>query len=77
MFSQQKTAERSSHNDDALYVAGEDGKAHGPYQGHVMKSSVYTRAMLSDAARALPFVAAGVVLAAASRRRGSQESRRY
>jgi len=33
-----------------------------------MKSSAYTRAALSDVTRALPFVAAGVALAAGVRR---------
>ena len=45
-----------------------DGRTQGPYRGHVMKSSAYTRAVLSDVTRALPLLAAGVVFAAGARK---------
>jgi MYXO-CTERM domain-containing protein len=37
-----------------------------------MQSSAYTKAMLSDVTRALPFVAAGLAFAAVRRRRHPQ-----
>jgi NAD(P)-dependent dehydrogenase (short-subunit alcohol dehydrogenase family) len=73
MFEQQKTNERSPATRDNLYSPGRAGRAHGPYTGHVMKSSAYTKAMLSDVTRALPFIAAGVVVAAGVRRLREQE----
>src|SRR4051812_13249849 len=52
--------------------SGEDyGRRRGRQPGHVMKSSAYTRAALSDVGRALPFIAVGalVVAGVASSRR--------
>lgn len=69
MFAGQKTDARSPETDDTLYAPGRDGRAHGPHDTYVMRSSAYTKAMLSDATRALPFVAAGLALAAMRRRR--------
>jgi short-subunit dehydrogenase len=69
MFEQQKTDTRSPHTDDSLYKPGHDGHAHGPYEGRPMQSSTYTKAMLSDVTRVLPFIAAGLAFAAARRRR--------
>lgn len=69
IFAQQKTDQRSPHTDDSLYSPGRDGRTQGPYEGRVMESSAYTKAMLSDVTRALPFVAAGLALAAVRRRR--------
>jgi hypothetical protein len=37
-----------------------------------MQSSAYTKAMMSDVMRALPLVAAGIVLAAATSRKSSR-----
>jgi hypothetical protein len=68
MFRQQRDPERAVGQHDSLYAPSRDGLARGPYSGHVMKSSVYTSAMLSDVTRVLPFVAAGVALAAGMRR---------
>jgi short-subunit dehydrogenase len=68
MFSQQRDPSRSPDRPDNLFSPGQDGLARGPYRGHVMKSSAYTAAMMSDVARVLPFVAAGVALAAGVRR---------
>ena len=59
--------------DDSLYKPSHDGRRRGEHPGYVMKSSAYTRAVLSDAGRALPLVAIGAIvaagIAAASRRR--------
>lgn len=68
MFSQQKDPSRSPQTLDSLYYPARDGESEGPYEGHVMRSSAYTRSMLSDVTRALPFIAAGAVLMAARRR---------
>jgi short-subunit dehydrogenase len=68
MFAQQKDRSRPAHLADSLHEPRRDGRVSGPYQGHVMRSSLYTRAMLSDVARTIPFVAAGAVLAAGARR---------
>jgi short-subunit dehydrogenase len=50
--------------------SGEDyGRRRGRDTGRVLRSSVYTRAALSDVGRALPFLALGAVAVAAARRR--------
>jgi short-subunit dehydrogenase len=64
MFRQQKRAELNDGR-DTLYEPGDAGRqSGGGYERHVMQSSAYTRAMLSDLGRALPFVALGAVVAA-------------
>jgi short-subunit dehydrogenase len=68
MFRQQKTHDRMQPREGNLDRPQHDGRAHGLHRGHVMKSSVYTKAALSDVARALPYVAAGAALAAGVRR---------
>jgi hypothetical protein len=68
MFKAQRDPNRPADRPDSLYAPTRDGLAHGPYSGHVMKSSVYTSAKLSGLSRALPFIAAGVALAAGARR---------
>jgi short-subunit dehydrogenase len=68
MFSQQKSDERTQPREGNLDRPQRDGRASGPHRGHVMKSSLYTRAALSDLARALPYVAAGAALIAGVRR---------
>src|SRR4051794_24855240 len=68
MFTQQKAHDRSQPREGSLDRPQRDGRAYGPHRGHVMKSSVYTKAALSDTARVLPFVAAAAVLAAGVRR---------
>lgn len=69
MFRQQKTDQRPPETRDSLETPGGGGRVHGPHEGHVMQSSGYTTAMLSDARRVAPFVAAGLALMAARRRR--------
>jgi len=68
MFRQQRDPKRPADRPDSLYGPARDGLAHGPYAGRVMKSSAYTSAMLSSATRVVPYVAAGVALAAGVRR---------
>ena len=68
MYNQQKSYDRSQPREGNLDRPQRDGRAHGPHRGHVMRSSLYTKAALSDAARALPYVAAGAALAAGVRR---------
>jgi short-subunit dehydrogenase len=68
MIRQQKSYDRSQPREGSLDRPQRDGRAHGPHRGHVMRSSLYTRAALSDVARALPYVAAGAALAAGVRR---------
>ena len=71
MYRQQKDHERMEPPTDSLFAAAPDGAEEGPYRGRVLHSSAYTKAVLSDAMRALPFVAAAVVVAAATARRGA------
>jgi short-subunit dehydrogenase len=68
MFRQQKNEARSPQTQDSLYSPGQDGSTEGPYDGHVMRSSAYTKAMLSDVTRALPYIVAGVAVAEGVRR---------
>lgn len=67
MFEQQQDPERTSTG-DGLESAGGGGEERGPYRGPVLQSSAYTRAIVSDIGRALPFVAAAAVVAAGIRR---------
>jgi short-subunit dehydrogenase len=72
MFRQQKDYERMEPGIDSLYSASPDGDEDGPYRGRVRRSSAYTTAVMSDAMRALPFLAGAVMLAAATARRSSR-----
>lgn len=64
MYGQQKTHDRMQPREGNLDRPQRDGRAHGVHRGRVMHSSIYTKAALSDVARALPYVAAGAALAA-------------
>jgi short-subunit dehydrogenase len=68
LFDQQKDQSRSVSPQDSLYSPARDGDTTGPYAGHVMKSSIYTKAVMSDVTRALPYLAAGALLAAGVKR---------
>jgi short-subunit dehydrogenase len=68
MFEQQKDYEGRNRTMDSLYAPKRDGRTRGPYNGHVMQSSVYTGAAMSDLTRALPWLAAAAVFAAGVRR---------
>jgi len=67
LFDSQQDQSRPMPPLDSLYRPTRDGQASGPYDGHVMQSSLYTRAMMSDITRALPFIAAGALLVGATR----------
>jgi short-subunit dehydrogenase len=64
MFDQQKAHDRSQPREGNLDHPQADGRAYGPYQGHTMRSSLYTRTALSPVLRTLALATAGVVLAA-------------
>src|SRR6266542_2504975 len=68
LFDQQKDKSGRVRTQDSLYRPTRDGDASGAYEGHVMRSSLYTQAVMSDFTRALPFIAAGAVIAAGVRR---------
>jgi len=68
MFRQQRDPQRPVATEDSLYAPTRDGRTQGPYRGPVLQSSAYTRTMLSDVRRVLPYVAAGVAFAAGMRR---------
>lgn len=67
MFGGQQREPRPRPQTGNLDVPQPPHREAGDYEGHVMKSSLYTRALMSDAARFAPFVAAGLALALASR----------
>lgn len=67
MFSGQQRRPRARPEAGNLEVPQPPHREAGDYEGHVMKQSAYTRAVMSDAARFAPLVAAGVALALASR----------
>lgn len=69
MFAGQQREPRPRPETGNLDVPQPPHRERGDYPGHVMKSSAYTRAVMSDAARFAPLVAAGVALALASRPR--------
>jgi short-subunit dehydrogenase len=72
MWNQMQREEAPFSPDSLDRPSGQDyGVRRGRQPGHVMKTSGYTRAALSDVGRALPFVALGAIVAAgvaASRR---------
>jgi len=68
MYDQQKDKTGTVQSLDSLYRPTRDGLASGPYDGHVRQSSLYTRTVMSNVMRALPFIAAGAALAAGSAR---------
>ena len=74
LFEQQKDKTGRVQSRDNLFRPTEDGRASGPYEGHVMRSSLYTKAVMSDFTRALPFIAAGAVIAAGVRQRRTREA---
>jgi NAD(P)-dependent dehydrogenase (short-subunit alcohol dehydrogenase family) len=63
----QMRSKKPAGSADSLYrPSGDDyGRRRGRQPGRVMKSSAYTRAALSDVARAAPFIAIGAAVAAA------------
>jgi short-subunit dehydrogenase len=57
MIQQQLSDEPPRDPEGALHKPGKDGQIHGDYPGHVMKTSLYTRASLH------PWITAGVLAA--------------
>ena len=74
MFRQQKDRSRDRETQDSLYRPKGDGHADGPYDGYVRRTSLYTRAAMSDVTRALPWIVVGAVVAAGVRRRQGEGS---
>jgi short-subunit dehydrogenase len=68
MFDKQKTFDRDHVNEGNLERPQADGRTWGPHKGHVMRSSMYTRAALSPMLKTMAFAAAGLTLAAGVRR---------
>lgn len=66
LFAQQQKDDRA-HSPDSLYEPQADGSRRGPTEHSTLERSAYTRAALSDAARVLPFVAVGALVAATVR----------
>lgn len=63
LFKQQQKDEHA-HTSDSLYEPQADGRRRGPTKRYTRERSAYTSAALSDAARVLPFVAIGALVAA-------------
>lgn len=68
MWNQQTRADRDQPRAGSLDAPQRDGRAHGLYRAHVMRSSIYTKAALSDATRLAGIIAAGAIFAAGLRR---------
>jgi short-subunit dehydrogenase len=66
LFKGQKKNE-SEHTPDAMYRAGRNNRKDGSSQRHVMQTSAYTRAAMSDVGRVLPVLALGVLVVASMR----------
>jgi short-subunit dehydrogenase len=60
MIGAQLCKERASHRSDALHQYAEDGEVSGNYQGHVRKTSLYTRASLHPVLTGMVVATAGV-----------------
>lgn len=65
IFDQQRTDRPARHRGDNLWDGHSEGRTRGRYDGHVMKSSAYTRGALHPGIAALAVVGAGVSLALA------------
>jgi short-subunit dehydrogenase len=59
MIDMQLRDERAQLREDSLHQAGSDGRIHGNYKGHVMKTSLYTRASLHPVVTGALVAAAG------------------
>ena len=68
MWGQQKRYDMQHSGVGNLEHPQRDGRAHGQGNSRVMKSSVYTTAVLSDVTRLIPFIAGAVALAATYRK---------
>jgi hypothetical protein len=54
--------DRPPRGESSLHQSGGGGRERGSYEGHVMRSSAYTSALLSDLGRALPLLAVGAAV---------------
>jgi short-subunit dehydrogenase len=68
MWNQQTRFDRDQPREGSLDSPQHDGRAQGLYRGHVMRSSMYTKAALSDATRLAGIIAAGAIFAAGLRK---------
>lgn len=60
MMTKQQLRDRPArHHDGSLHQHGQDGHVHGDYEGHVMKTSLYTRSSMSPLVKSALVVAAG------------------
>jgi len=57
--------EPARHKTGALHKHGEDGRVRGEHPGHVMQTSLYTRAVMHPVAASLMLAAAGAAMATA------------
>jgi len=57
--------EPARHKNGALYQAGENGRVRGEHPGHVMQTSLYTRAVMHPVAASVLLAAAGAAMATA------------
>ena len=73
MWNQQKRYDMQHARAGNLEFPQRDGRAQGAAQGHVMKSSAYTTAVLSDVTRLLPVIAGAIAVAAGYRKWRAQE----
>ena len=60
----QRRDDELANVDDALWSPSRDARRRGRQPGRVMQSSAYTRAVVSDATRAVPLLAMGMLVAA-------------
>lgn len=60
----QRRDDELANVDDALWSPSRDARRRGRQPGRVMQSSAYTRAVVSDASRAMPLLAMGMLVAA-------------
>ena len=58
---QKRNSTRRAAASDSLYSAGADGQEHGDYEGHVMKSSAYSKATMNPGKTGALVLASGVV----------------
>jgi len=68
LYDQQQDKTGRVQSLDSLYRPTRDGGASGPYDGYVRQTSLYTKTIMSNLTRALPFIAAGAVIAAGAAR---------
>ena len=69
MISQQFKDRPASQKEGSLHKHGKDGKIHGDHEGHVMKTSLYTRAAMHPVLTSAAAVAAAGAIALLSNRK--------